>query len=127
LAAMELMTPEVYDRLGMLGERVRSDLNEAFALSGQPGQVTGVGSLFQFHMKKTQITDYRSVYPSQDQIRRLDNLFQYLLNHGVLIPSGRRVSSLSTVMTDQDLDYLQQTVLAGLCQAKVASGSELAN
>src|SRR5256884_5653465 len=102
LAAMELMTLEVYDRLDMLGERVRSNLNEAFALSGQPGQVTGVGSLFQIHMKKTEITDYRSVYPSQDQIRRFDDLYQYLLNHGVLIAPERKVSSFSTVMTDPD-------------------------
>jgi len=121
LAAMELMTPEVYDRLDMLGEHVRSDLNEAFALSGQPGQVTGVGSLFKIHMKKTEITDYRSAYPSQDQIRRFDDLYQYLLNHGVLI-GGQRLGALSTVMTDQDLDYLQQTVLAGLRQMQVASG-----
>jgi glutamate-1-semialdehyde 2,1-aminomutase len=118
LAAMELMTPEVYDRLDRLGERVRSALNQAFALSGQPGQVTGAGSLFQIHMKLTQITDYRSAYSSPDQKRRFDALYQYLLNHGVLIASERKVSSLSTVMTDQDLDYLQQTVLAGLRQMK---------
>jgi glutamate-1-semialdehyde 2,1-aminomutase len=120
LAAMELMTPEVYDRLDRLGERVRSDLNEAFALSDQPGQVTGVGSLFKIHMTKTQITDYRSAYPSQDQKRRFDDLYQYLLNHGVLI-AGLGLGALSTVMTDQDLEYLQQTVLAGLRQMKKAA------
>ncbi len=121
LAAMELMTPAEYDRLDLLGERVRSDLNEAFALSGQPGQVTGVGSLFKIHMKKTEITDYRSAYPSQNQIHRFDYLYLYLLNHGVLI-AGQRLGALSTVMTDQDLDYLQQTVLAGLRQMNEVPG-----
>jgi glutamate-1-semialdehyde 2,1-aminomutase len=124
LATMELMTPEAYDRLDMLGERVRSGLNEAFALSDQPGQATGVGSLFKIHMKRTEITDYRRAYPSQDQIRSLDNLYQYLLNHGILI-AGYGLGALSTVMADQDLDYLQQTVLAGLRQMKTAPGSKL--
>ncbi|MBV9169158.1 MAG: aspartate aminotransferase family protein, partial [Chloroflexi bacterium] len=46
IATLELLTPEVYERLNSLGERARSRLTAVFDKLGVPAQVTGMGSLF---------------------------------------------------------------------------------
>jgi glutamate-1-semialdehyde 2,1-aminomutase len=49
VATLERLTPDVYERLNGLGDRVRVGLEDLFERKGVPAHVTGVGSLFNIH------------------------------------------------------------------------------
>jgi glutamate-1-semialdehyde 2,1-aminomutase len=50
LATLRHLTPERYERLAALGDRLRSGLSAGFAAAGLDARVTGVASLFQVHL-----------------------------------------------------------------------------
>ena len=112
-AAMNLLTPEAIEHIDNLGELARQQLSDAFGIAGVPGAVTGGGSLFRLHMSSPTFVDYRSSYPSPAQKKTLNRLFEYLLDHGIIVtPQG--LGSISTVMTRSDVDQMTEQVLAGL-------------
>jgi glutamate-1-semialdehyde 2,1-aminomutase len=57
LATMQMLTPEVFDRIAVLGDRVRNGL--AKVTEGLPLQVTGAGSLFKVTAVDRHIRNYR--------------------------------------------------------------------
>jgi glutamate-1-semialdehyde 2,1-aminomutase len=112
-AAMNLLTEEAIARIGVLGDRARKQLSDAFRVAGVPGSVTGGGSLFRLHMSAGMFVDYRSSYQSLAQKKAMSGLFEYLLNHGTMItPQG--LGSISTVMSESHVDALSEQVLGGL-------------
>ena len=87
LAAMNELTPDVYEELNRKGARVAEMLVEVFASHSVPVQVNSVGSLFALHFTDRPVVDYRGVAGS-DQKRTRD-FFLALVNHGVLLaPRG---------------------------------------
>ncbi len=103
LVTMQLLTPECYDRLEALGEHARAGIAAAFAASGYPGQVTGVGAMFLLHPHTRPVTDYRATYRRPDDALALKALHRALLQAGyILSPTG--AGFLSSVMTEADLD-----------------------
>ncbi|MFQ6016582.1 MAG: aspartate aminotransferase family protein [Kiloniellaceae bacterium] len=113
LAAMELLTPTVFDRLNGLGALARAKMAEAFVTAGAPGQVTGMGSLFRIHTTDRAISDYRTYYPSAAEKQELEWLWRYLLNHGILI-TKMGMGALSTVTTEAEIELFSETLLGGL-------------
>ena len=114
-AGMELLTPEVFDRLNGLGELARTRLREVIAESEIAGQVTGCGSLFRIHLTARTLLGYRDAYPSPEERARLSNVYEYLLDHDILIsPTG--MCALTTPMDESDIDALCGAVRAGLAQ-----------
>jgi glutamate-1-semialdehyde 2,1-aminomutase len=112
-AAMDLLTEDAIVRIDALGERARKQLTDAFRVARAPGMVTGMGSLFRLHMSSATLIDYRSSYPEPEQKKTMNELFEYLLDHGITItPQG--LGSISTVMHESDIDRLSEETLAGL-------------
>jgi glutamate-1-semialdehyde 2,1-aminomutase len=113
LAAMSSMTPAEYEHINRLGELARRELRNAIRATNIPCQVTGVGSLLHLHMHNRPITDYRSFYRSAEEVALQEQLYRYLLNHGILIaPHG--LAALSTPMDQSAIDRLSETVLHAL-------------
>ncbi len=63
LTAMEMMTPEAFDRINQLGERARAGLRGAFADAGVTGTIAGKGTLFRIYMAEKTGSDYRTPRP----------------------------------------------------------------
>src|SRR5947209_6411273 len=103
LAAMELLDEAAFRRLDLMGERVRTGINEAFERSGLPGGTVGLGSLLKIHFADRPIRDYRSAYPTEREVRRQSIFNLGLLNRGVLA-AGYGLMALSTPMTDEDIE-----------------------
>src|SRR3954469_7610248 len=69
LASMELLDEAAFRRLDLIGEWVRTGINEAFRRSGLPGGTVGLGSLMKIHFADRTIRDYRSAYPTEQEVR----------------------------------------------------------
>jgi glutamate-1-semialdehyde 2,1-aminomutase len=120
LAAMELLDETAFRRFDLMGERVRTGINDAFARCGLSGGTVGLGSLLKVHFADRPIRDYRSAYPSEQEARRQAIFNLGLLNRGVLA-AGYGLMALSTPMTDEDIDLIIAAASAAL--AEVASSA----
>lgn len=103
LAAMEQMTPEMYTRLDALGERLRSRANAVFKAAGEPGQLTGDGSLFRVILTWDPIVDYRSGVKNASAGQRMAQLHLNLLEEGIIIDRNG-LGCLSTPMAEAEVD-----------------------
>ena len=109
LAAMEQMTPEVYERLDALGDDLRRRSNEVFATAGEPAQLTGDGSLFRMLMTDEPIVDYRSTVRKASPPERFLELHLNLLDEGVII-SKEGLAGLSTPMSAAEVDHFVEAL-----------------
>jgi glutamate-1-semialdehyde 2,1-aminomutase len=120
LAAMELLDEAAFRRLDLIGERVRTGIDHAFAQCGLSGGTVGLGSLLKVHFADRPIRDYRSAYPTEQEARRQAIFNLGLLNRGVLA-AGYGLMALSTPMTDEDINVIIAAASAAL--AEVASSA----
>lgn len=111
--AMDMMTPDEYERLNRLGARARQGMNEAFRIAGVPGQVTGEGSLFRIHVTDRELRDYRSTYATPEERRRMDALYRGLFHRGIVVGTNG-LGALSTPMGEQEIDQLCEALLGAL-------------
>jgi glutamate-1-semialdehyde 2,1-aminomutase len=105
VAAMELLDEAAFARLDAIGERARTGIDDAFRRAGVPGGTVGLGSLLKVHFTDRPIRDYRSAYPTEQEVRRQAIFNRGLLNRGVLA-AGYGLMALSTPMTDADIDMI---------------------
>ena len=103
LACLEMLTDPVLAELNELGEHAISGINRVFAEGGVPGQVTGMGSLFNLHPTSEPVTDAHAVNRVDPDLRRLFHLG--LINRGFYL-SARGTACLSTPMTLGEVDDL---------------------
>src|SRR3954464_8470783 len=120
LAAMELLDAAAFARLDAIGEAVRTGIDQAFRRTRVPGGTVGLGSLLKIHFADRTIRDYRSAYPTEQEVRRQSIFHLGLLNRGVLA-AGYGLMALSTPMTDEDIDIIIAAVSAAI--AEVASSA----
>ena len=100
--AMELMTPDAFERLNRIGELFAEEFDKAFKEAGLAASVTGAGSLFKVHMKPIAPKTYREGYPSAIEKKALDAFHAALMRHGVFIaPYG--LACVSTANSESDL------------------------
>jgi glutamate-1-semialdehyde 2,1-aminomutase len=118
-AAMELLTPDEFDRVAALGDRARSGLAEAIDISGAKAIVRGTTSVIAlFHTTAEQeMHTYRDIMTvlAQDpaMMERSYRFFVHMLNNGVLMtPYGFML--LSTAMNESDIDIMLEAALSGL-------------
>jgi glutamate-1-semialdehyde 2,1-aminomutase len=118
-AAMELWTPEEFDRVSALGERAREGLRETISISGANAVVRGASSciaLFHFDPER-ELHTYRdtlgAMMEDPGMMERSYQFFVHMLNHGVLM-THYGFLLLSTAMTENDIDHLLEMSLAGL-------------
>ncbi len=122
-AAMELMTPEEFERLNTLGARARKGIAKAFADAGIEGQVTGDGSLLRLHMTSVPLIDYRSARATQAQSAALAGVVDFMHANGVLL-SETGLCALSTPMEKAEVDSFVEifaTALASTGQPRHAA------
>ena len=100
-ATLQALTPEAYERLDALGERLRGGVTRLFEGTRRKGQVTGIGSLFCLHWVTGELTDYRSSRPKDPEAPM--RTFLALLNEGVIL-SQRGLGACSLAMGDEDVD-----------------------
>ena len=100
-AAMEALTPEAFDHLEKLGERLREGLTRVFRRREVKAQVTGVGSMFRVHTTDRRLRTLRDTAYADRQMAR--GLFFGLLHRGIL-PFASGMGCLSTPMTETDVD-----------------------
>jgi glutamate-1-semialdehyde 2,1-aminomutase len=86
-----------------LGDQVRNGLTKAFASSGFPGQVTGVGSMFKLIAHDRPVFDYRSQKHTDAEAAALVELQRLLVLKGFHV-SSVGMGFLSTVMTSEEID-----------------------
>ena len=115
-ATMEEMTPEVYDRLNSLGNKLRDDLNRAFSKTGIKGVVTGYGSLSCIHFTPEDIMDYRSGAGVNMQAMELVHL--ELMERGIYIPVRGGELAISSPMTQKETMAFARAFEESLMQIK---------
>lgn len=112
MAAMQQFERAAVDELNHRGAAARRIIAEAIRGAGIPACVTGAGSMFRIHLKPTPPKNYRESYIGAAEMRRLRALLDYLLAHGILL-IGTGTGTLSTPMTDNDLDQLGEALAGG--------------
>jgi glutamate-1-semialdehyde 2,1-aminomutase len=113
LRAMQLWTPAEVTRIGRLGLRLRDGLRTCLTEANIAGQVTGEESFAMLFLSERPIRDFRDVAYSWRYAARHEKLHRFLLNHGVLT-SPALLFSMSTAMTEHDIDFTVEQVRAGL-------------
>ena len=111
LAALQTMTPEAYEKLGSLAQKLGTELSAAFAEAGVQAQVTVVGSLFRVHFLPCVPRNYREAAVEDKLMHRW--LFFSLLNQGIHWGYGGNVS---LPMEEVHIDRLVSGVRTALRQ-----------
>jgi glutamate-1-semialdehyde 2,1-aminomutase len=101
--AMAMLTPDAFDRLAQLGQRVRTGLADSIEARGASWQVTGQGSLFKLHPHPRPLVDYRSALPTPEEQDHVDQFYLGMLGQGVIFTPDL-AGALSTPMTDAHVD-----------------------
>lgn len=114
---LDLLDQAAIDRMARLNERLVAGLNEAFARSGFPGQVTGFASSFKVYGHTRPITDYRSGFSTPQEADRVAALQRALTVEGFHIARNGK-GFLSTPMTEADIDGFVN-VVSGIVDAEL--------
>ena len=113
LAAMQHYDAAAVARLNALAERAMHGIREAIGRTNAEACVTGTGSMFRVHMKRTPPLDYRQQFLSADESKRLKLLLEHLFQEGFLMINTCS-ATLSTPMTEVEIDALVDAVEGGL-------------
>lgn len=120
----QLLTPDVYDGLSALNDRLRQGIDCVCRDFGVPVQVTGLGSLFGIHFVPHPVKSYRDVVLGDKSLKEL--VFFGLLNEGIFV-SSRLTGALSTPMTDRDVDAFVEGFKNTLYRLRHTPSSEFVN
>ena len=93
--------PQIYDELTRKGDRLRNGFNEYAQSKGLPAFMTGVGSMFQIHLKDSPITRPRDLIGQLSE--PLSDLQLYLRLNGVFIP-WLHLAFISDAHSDEDIE-----------------------
>jgi glutamate-1-semialdehyde 2,1-aminomutase len=104
-AAMEAMTPDAFDHLEVMGERLRGGFRASIARRDACFSVTGAASLFRIHPKRVAPLEYRDAYLSGEEASLMRRMSRYFLGAGILLPYGA-AACLSTPIGDSDIDLI---------------------
>ena len=108
LATIRKMTPEVFQKLDSLGDRLRNGINRVFDEAEVEAQAVGTGSLFSIHFTGEEMTNYRNL-AGTDKVRA-KNLFLSLLNKGQYLTPGLIMCACSAAMNEAHIDGLVEAV-----------------
>ncbi len=110
--AMQHFGPDAVAEVNRLADRARAAITEAAAVAGVPACVTGAGSMFRVHLKPQPPRNYREAYQTADEVSQLGQLLDHLLDHGLMMINTCS-GTISTAMTDAEIDHLAQAFLGG--------------
>jgi len=103
--AMTMLTPDEFDRLASMGDRLRVGLANIIEARGVSWQVTGQASLFKLHPHPRSLVDYRSYLPTPAEQAATERFYLAMLGQGFVL-TPELAGSVSTPMTDHEIDQL---------------------
>ena len=98
---LKQLTPDVYDRLNLLGDQLRNKINAVFGELEMPGQATGIGSLFGIQFTSEEINDYRAMMRGDKDLKTA--FYTGMMNEGVLM-FARAQGALCTLTSESEVD-----------------------
>jgi glutamate-1-semialdehyde 2,1-aminomutase len=117
LVSMQLFDRKAVPKLNQLAQQARTRIAEAIQIAGIPACVTGGGSMFRVHMKAEAPLTYRDAYMTPEESRLIRVLLDHLFDNG-LIMINTCSGTLSTAMTEKEIDTLVETLLVGFRKIK---------
>ncbi|RLA12384.1 MAG: aspartate aminotransferase family protein, partial [Gammaproteobacteria bacterium] len=117
LVTMELFDEAAVLKLNALAEYARAQITEAIRLADIPACVSGGGSMFRVHMKPEAPINYRAAFETPEQAARLKVLLDHLFDNGIMMINTCS-GTLSTVMTEKEVDILVDAMLGGFRKIK---------
>ena len=112
LATLHFLTPDRYERLASLGERLRGRVREGISARDLDARIDGIASLFQVFAGPSLRGD--------EQLSPTESLFLGLLIDGFhLAPRG--MGAISTPATEADVDALADAVVGRLAAMQRAA------
>jgi glutamate-1-semialdehyde 2,1-aminomutase len=120
VAAMRLLTPEVFERLERQGDRLRAGLTRHMRASSLRMRASGFASMTSLQFFTEPARTYREFHTRSGPgyLKRMLSLHRHMLNEGVLMAT-RGLMIGSTPMTDADIDETVER--CGRALAKLAS------
>jgi len=115
--AMKMFDRAAIERVNQLAERGRAQISEAIQIADIPACVTGGGSMYRVHMKPELVGGYRSAYVSPEEGRLIKALLDYLFDNGIMMINTCSFT-ISTVMTEKEIDTLSEVMLGGFRKLK---------
>ena len=112
LAAMTKFDEPAVARLNALATRAMDGINAAAKDTGATACVTGAGSMFRVHMKPTPPRNFREAYLTANESLRLKTMLDHLFEAGMVMINTCS-ATLSTPMTEQDIDALIDAMRGG--------------
>ena len=117
LAAMKRFDEDAAGHINALAARAMDEINEAAKETGANACVSGGGSMFRVHMKKSPPRDFREAFQTPEETARLKIMLDHLFNAGIIM-INTCTATLSTPMTDSEIDELVSAMREGF--AKIA-------
>jgi glutamate-1-semialdehyde 2,1-aminomutase len=117
LVSMEMFDINAVARLNRLADRARSLIAEAISISGIAACVVGGGSMFRIHMKAEVPQNYRATFASAAESKLIKLLLDHLFDNGIIMIETCS-GTLSTAMTEVEIDRLVEVMLSGFRKIK---------
>lgn len=117
LVSMALFDKTAVTDLNRLANRARTGIAEAIRVADIPACVTGGGSMFRVHMKAEIPTTYRAAYMTPKESKIIQALLDHLFDNGIIMINTCS-GSLSTAMTEKEIEILAENLLAGFRKIK---------
>ena len=105
LATLRLLTPDVYERMAGMAQRLATELVSTLRDAGIPAAGTAVGSIFRVYLSEDAPQTYRETARDNKMLQRW--LTMWLLNHDTQWQQG---GYISMVTEDHHLDRLIELV-----------------
>ena len=115
--SLQLFDQDAVLKLNKLADRARSQISEAITIADIPACITGDGSMFRVHMKSEAPRNYREAYSPAEELARLKVLLDHLFDNGLMMINTCS-GTLSTAMTEKEIDILSEAMLGGFRKIK---------
>ncbi|MBS1726667.1 MAG: glutamate-1-semialdehyde 2,1-aminomutase [Armatimonadetes bacterium] len=115
LAALEHLTPGVYEELEQMGSRLETGLNGIFSERGVPAQVQRIGSMISVFLTASPVRNFGEAGTTDKAL--FGKLFHALLRRGVYLPpSALEAWFLNSAHGEQDIDQTLDAVRDALAE-----------
>ena len=125
--AMEYFDRRAVKKLNALTKKAVDQIREVIKLEDVPVSITGAGSMFRMHLRKTPPTSYREAYQNVAEKAVVNELLEYMYSKENILMINTFSCMLSTVMTQIEIDKLteglQRTFKA--CKPKIDKVSKI--
>jgi glutamate-1-semialdehyde 2,1-aminomutase len=103
--SMAMLPSSEYERLALLGQRVREGLADLLETHGINWQVSGQASLFKLHPHPRPVTDYPSSVPTREEHAAMERFYLQVFGEGIIL-TPELAGCMSTPMTEAEADAL---------------------